>query len=258
MLRGRTDAAAMKAKKELLAGLRARSKYPHVADPGHRNFGTHFVALHHAALAGLGDAASMRIVRAMILDGSDLSGVGDLAALRAVELGLDGAIDDAATRMAMDVAFTNEERSGIFEDLRVRLLDAVVEVAPEDPRWTVALIDADRDTRERALALFSRHSPWGACDAVLRVADAATDRGIDDGLLVLTTQRDGCRAAFDEVARDETRPAKVRGMAFESLAVLRARLPREVIDAATDDEGMRVHLERAATIATLIGSRKGG
>lgn len=94
-LRGRTDAAASKARRELLAGLRERSKYPHVADATHRNFGMHFVALHRAALAGLGDAESLRIVRAMILDGNDLSGVADLAALRGVQLGLDGALDAA-------------------------------------------------------------------------------------------------------------------------------------------------------------------
>lgn len=257
-LRGRTDAAAGKARRELLAGLRERSNYPYIADDGHRNFGTHFVALHRAALAGLGDAESRRIVRAMILDSNDLSGVADLAALRAVQLGLDGALDDATMRMTMDVAFTNDERSGIFDDARVRLLDAVVAAAPADPRWTVALIDAERDTREHALSIFSRRSPWGACKSVLAAADVATGRGIDDGFLVLTTKRDGCRADFDATARDEARPAKVRGMAFEALAILRARLPRTVIDAATKDDDMRVHLERTAAIASVIGSRQGG
>jgi hypothetical protein len=251
-LRGRNDVAAQKARRVLLTGLRERSKYPHVADETHRSFGRHFVALHRAALAGLGDAESLRIIRAMILDTNDLSGVADLAALRAVQLELPGAIDDATTRMAMDVAFTNDERSGIFEDLRVRLLDAVVVAAPEDSRWAVALIDAELDTREHAIAIWSRNAPLETCDAVMAAANGATEPGINQGFLVLTTRLHGCRSDFDLATRDETRPAKVRGMAFEALAILGVAIPRDVVTAAERDDDLRVHLGRTHAIAHAL------
>lgn len=250
VLNQRSGTQVERAKRKLLQGLRERSRYPHVADPTHRNFGTHFVALHRAALAGLGDAESREILRALILDPQDRSGVGDLAALRAVQLDLPGAVDDAAARVALDVAFTNDERSGIFGDLRVRLFDALRERAPDDPRWAIALVDGEVNVRERAMFAISRHAPKGSCAAVTSAARDATPRGIDDGFLVLTTLPDGCRSELERLARDARAPAKVRGMAFEALAVLGSKLPQQLAKGVRDQD-MRVYIERADLIARM-------
>ncbi|HWB79072.1 MAG TPA: hypothetical protein VG755_29130, partial [Nannocystaceae bacterium] len=249
-LNERSGAQVERAKQKLLKGLRERSRYPHVADPTHRNFGTHFVALHHAALAGLGDAESREILRALILDPQDRSGVGDLAALRAVQLDVSGAVDDAAARLALDVAFANDERSGIFGDLRVRLFDALRERAKDDPRWAIALVDGEVNVRERAMHAISRHTPKGSCAAVTGAAKAATPRGIDDGFLVLTTLPSGCRSELERVAQDARAPAKMRGMAFEALAVLGSKLPQQLAKGVRDDD-MRVYIERADLIARM-------
>lgn len=249
------DAGVGRARKRLRDGLRERSKYPHVGDPSHSNFGAHFVALHHAALAGLGDADSLAIVRTMIADPDDRSGVADLAALRALQVGLPTAVDDAAARLALDVAFGNEHRSGIFEDLRVRLVDELRRRAPDDPRWAVALVDAERDVRERAMHAISRRAPTGTCDAVIAAGERATVRGIDDGFLVLTTLDGGCKRELERVARDAKRPAKSRGMAFEALAVLGAPPPAALVRQARTQPDMRVHLERVEAITAALGRR---
>jgi hypothetical protein len=240
-----------KARKLLRDGLRERSTYPHVADPTHRNFAPHFVAMHTAALAGLGDTAARAKLHAMIVDDADRSGVADLAAVQALRLDLPNAVDDASQRLALDVAFTNDERSGIFAGLRAKLLDGLRADAPDDPRWTVALVDAEIDVREHAIHLLSRRSPHGTCDAVLTAVNHATDRAIDDALLVLTTLPGRCRAPLRRAATDAHRAANVRGMAFEALAILGepTKPPR------TASRPLEIHLERAATIrSTLAGA----
>lgn len=261
-LSGRDDAAAVRARKLLREGLRERSGFPHVADPGHSNFAPHYVALHHAALAGLGEAASAKRVHAMILDADDRSGVADLAALRALQLELPGAIEDAAARLVLDLGFENEERSGIFSGLRVRMLEALQHRAPDDPRWAVALLDPERDVRERAMRLFAHDTPAGACDAVLDVADAAAPvqwgRGIDDGLLVLTTRGDGCRPQLERIVADTTRAAKLRGMGLEALAILGAPLPRERAAWVRAEPDLRMPVERAEQIARRLHARPRG
>ncbi len=240
--------AITKARKLLLDGLRERSSYPHVADPTHSNFAPHFVAMHTAALAGLGDTAARAKLHALIVDDTDRSGVADLAALQALRLDLPTAVDDASQRVALDVAFTNESRSGIFADLRERLLDALRTDAPDDPRWTVALVDAESDVREHAIHFLSRRSPHGTCDAVLDAATHATPRAIDDALLVLTTLPGRCRAPLRRAALDATRNDHIRGMAFEALAILAepANRPR------SPNRDLEIHLERADTIRETL------
>lgn len=240
--------AITRAREILRAGLRERSSYPHVADPSHSNFAPHFVALHDAALAGLGDTAARAKLHAIIVDDTDRSGVADLAALHALRLEVPGAVDDAARRLALDVAFTNDERSGIFEDVRTKLFEALREQAPDDPRWTVALVDATADVRERAIHQLSRRSPHGTCDAVLDAATHATDRAVDDALLVLTTLPGRCRAPLRRAAANARNPDAVRGMAFEALAILDEPAPR----LRSTSRDLEIHLERAATIRTTL------
>lgn len=248
--------AADRARRELRKGLDERSSYPHVADPSHANFAPHFVAFHTAALAGLGDEDARVRLSAIIRKVDDRSGVGDLAAVASLRLGLPTAVDDAAERLALDVAFTNDERSGIFEDVRQRLFRAIVVAAPTDPRWAIALVDGETDVREQAMAEYARHPIPGACEAVTTAARVATDRGIDDGFLVLTTRGDGCRPQFDRLAADADAPADARGMAFEALAILGARVAPEVLRRAKSVPDLRVHLERATLIAQAISDTR--
>lgn len=251
-----TGKTAERARRELRKGLDERSLYPHVAEPGHRNFAPHFVAFHTAALAGLGDEEARLRLSTIIRSPDDRSGVGDLAAVAALRLGLPTAVDDAAERLALDVGFGNDERSGIFEDVRARLFAALVVAAPTDPRWAVALVDGESDVRERAMAEYARRPIPGACDAVTAAAHAATDRGIDDGFLVLTTRGDGCRPQFERLAADAHAPADARGMAFEALAILGARVAPDVLRRAKSVPDLRVHLERATLIAEAISSAR--
>lgn len=254
VLGARTDKAAGRAREQLRKGLEERSVYPHVADPSHRNFSPHFVAFHTAALAGLGDDDARARLSAIIRDGDDRSGTADLAALLALRMGLPSAVDDAAHRLAQDVAFANDERSGIFEDVRARMFAALVVAAPTDPRWAIALVDGEVDVRERAMAEYARHPIPGACEAVTHAARDATDRGIDDGFLVLTTRGDGCRPQFKRLAADATASADARGMAFEALAITGARVADDVWRRAQAVPDLRVHLERAMLIAEAISS----
>ncbi|MFO0637532.1 MAG: hypothetical protein U0168_32310, partial [Nannocystaceae bacterium] len=258
-LAGRDDAAAARARKQLREGLRERSGFPHVADPSHVNFAPHFVALHHAALAGLGEAASAARLHAMIVDPDDRSGVADLAALRALQLDVPGAIEDAAARLRLDLGFENAERSGIFSGVRVRLLDALQRRAPDDARWAVALLDPERDVRERAMMLFAHDTPAGACEAVLDAADAAAPvqwgRGIDDGVLVLTTRGDGCRPQLERIVGDTARSTKLRGMGLEALAILGAPLPRQRAAWVRAEPDLRMAVERAEQIASQLRGR---
>lgn len=254
VLGSRTDKAAERARKELRKGLDERSRYPHVADPGHSNFSPHFVAFHTAALAGLGDDDARARLSAIVRDVDDRSGTADLAALLALRMGLPAAVDDAAERLAIDVAFVNDWRSGIFEDVRARMFVALVVAAPTDPRWAIALVDGEVDVRERAMAEYARRPIPGACEAVVNAARNATDRGIDDGFLVLTTRGDGCRPQLERLADDATASADARGMAFEALAITGARIADDVWRRAQAVPDLRVHLERATLITEAISS----
>lgn len=246
-LHGRSDAASRRARAQLREGLRARSGYPHVAQPEHRNYAPQFELLHHAALAAAGDVDALARVTAFADAADDRSGLADLAALRALQLQLPGAAELAAARLARDVAFANDERSGIFAGARVRLLEALVAQRPDDPRWAVALVDADIEVREHALAAYSRRAPARSCEVVLAAARDATARGVDDGLLALTTRGDGCRPQLAALADDADARDELRGMAIEALAILGVAPSRAL--QRHPPEGLRQHLQRAAVIS---------
>ena len=222
---GRHDAAATRARAVLAAGLAERSAWPHVAAPSHGNYSPHFVALHAAALAGLGDAAAATKLAAIIDDPTDHSGTAWLAALYAVRLGLEGSLDRTAALIARGATYANEERRGaLFGGLRGRVLDAYVARAPDDGRWAVLLLDADLRSAasERALDQLAQHQPHGACDAVMAVAPTAAPAAVENALLGLTALGDQCLPQIEALADQRSASGEVRGAALELVAALRS------------------------------------
>ncbi|MEJ7601849.1 MAG: hypothetical protein WKG01_28380 [Kofleriaceae bacterium] len=217
-------AASEAARKILRQGLVKRSTWPHVADLSHRNYELHFVALHHAALAGIGDAGSRSKLFALIDDAKDVSGSAWLAAYWALRLRLPGAPDRAAALAARSVTTRNTNRSGVFERIRGRTLDAFADAAPSDGRWAVMLLDGDADASERALYRLSRSKPAGACEAVTRAAPAIAGSSVmtqtDNAFLALTTLGTTCLPALEQLFLDRTVTKEVRTSALEIVAAL--------------------------------------
>jgi hypothetical protein len=215
------------ARRVLRRGLAARTKWPHVADPSHANFELHYVAFHYAALAGLGDAKARGTLYALIDDIKERSGAAWIAAYWALRLELDGAADHVAQLFVRGVAYGNAHRSGVYEDIRRRVLDEFAAKHPDDPRWTVMLLDGDvsavgspSETSERALYLLARHAPLGTCDAVVNAAHAARPNVANYGLLALTTLGNQCRPALHRLFDSRVTPGEVRGAALEILGAL--------------------------------------
>jgi hypothetical protein len=239
---GRHDAAADRARDLLRRGLDERSKWPHVADPTHANYSPHFVALHEAALAGVGDTAAAAKLAAIIDDPNDRTGTAWLGALYALRLDLPGAVEHAAALVARGVAYANEEHTGaLFGGLRRRVLDAFVARAPDDGRWAVMLLDGElrSEASEHALDLLARHPPRGACEAVIAAAPKAHPEAVEHALLALTVLGDACLPPIEQLADDGgglplagsaaegrrgvddgSAPSQVRGAALEFTAVL--------------------------------------
>lgn len=218
------SAAAETARQVFRRGLEARSKSPHVADPGHSNYALHYVAMHHAALAALGDAAARTKVAALIDDPKDLSGAAWLAAYWSIRLRLPGALDRVAALAVRGVTTRDAHRTGIYEHIRGRTLDAFADAAPRDGRWAVMLLDADQYASERALYRFSRAKPPGGCEAVTRAAARIPGSSVmtqtDNAFLALTGLGDGCVPALETLFLDGKVTAEVRTSALEILAAL--------------------------------------
>lgn len=240
-LAGRHDAAATRARDELRRGLTERSAWPHVADPASRSYAPHFVALHEAALAGLGDTAAATRLAALIDDPADHTGTAWIAALYALRLGLDGAVDRTAALVARGPTYVNELRTGfLYQDVRRRVLDALVARAPDDARWTVMLLDGElrSDAAEHALDLLARtagHAPRGTCEAIVAAAPTAPPEAVEHAFLALTALGDTCLPPIEALADQRGVPDQVRGAALEFTAVLESpRLCAHLALARTD------------------------
>jgi hypothetical protein len=221
---GDRSAAAETARKVLRQGLETRNTYPHVADPKHRNYSLHFVALHHAALAGLGEATSRTKLFALVDDFAERSGAAWLAGYWAIRLRLPGALDRVAALAARGVATIDAHRNGVFHHIRGRTLDAFADAAPRDGRWAVMLLDADQYASERALYRFSRLKPAGACEAVARAAASVPGSSVmtqtDNAFLALTVLGDTCVPALEKLFLDGKATKQVRTSALEILSAL--------------------------------------
>jgi hypothetical protein len=209
------SAAAQKERAAILVGLRERARWPHVADPTHRNYAPKMRAAHFAALAALGDAEGLTKTFAAIDDPKDVSGAATWAAVDAVELGVPGAEEHAYALLARQTAFRDAELGGGRE----RLVD---DLAPKgDVRWTAALVSAEANARRRAIAHLVRTKPAGACEVVARLAPQTTDEAAEDGWWALSALGDACKVQAADAARDAALPPAVRGMGLELSAMLR-------------------------------------
>lgn len=242
------------AAKLLRDGLRRRMRWPHVSEPGHEDYGAHFAAMHMTALAGLGDHTALAKVHRMIDDPKDHSGAAWIAAYWAVRLRLPGVQDRVASLMRRGLGYTNEERTGLYQGIRTRVVDAYASEYPADARWAVMLLDPG-DAGERALYLLSRRRPAGVCAVVTRAAAAATPPGVEWAFLALTTRHQECRGELEQLAKNAKLAAEVRGPAIEILAAMNAAATDELIRRSAREEAMRVHLERARVILAAARRR---
>lgn len=241
------SSAAKTARKKLLKGLHDRDQWPHVADPTHRHYSLHFVAFHTAALAGLGDEAALKKLWTLVDDPNDQTGAAWIAAHTALKLDLPGAIDHAAALIARGTTYRNTERGDVYDDIRLRVLEAFVARAPSDPRWAVSLLDfsGPSNASERALYYLSRLLPAGACDAVADAARTAQPDQTEFAFLALTVYGTQCLPAIEAVFDDTQATPEIRGAALEFTGVLGSKQLASNIARARKDKVWEPAIQRA-------------
>ncbi len=249
-LRTRSDAASRDARAFLRKGLEARASYPNVADPTHVSFAPHYVVLHTAALAGLGDDAARKRLAAMVLDPKGTRGPAWLAALHDLRLRLPGSVDRVALMMARAVADSNALQGDVYDDIRTRVLEAFLAVAPTDGRWAVMMLDTVRrdDVAELALHHVARHQPKGACEAVTAAARGTSVAAAELAFLGLTSLGTTCLPALEALATARDASKEVRGTAIEFVAVLESPRLCEILRAGYRDDVWAAALERAVDL----------
>ena len=217
---GKLDA---KATAILTAGLAEQAKYPHIADPTNERYSLHFVAYNAAAQAGLGDATARDRLYAIIDDDRERTGTAWLAAYWAIRLRLPGAADHAGALMVRGLAYGNDTRNGVFEDLRVKVVDAYADAFPDDPRWAIALLSpqgygGEGNAAERAMYRLGRHAPPNVCATVTAAAAHANQDATEFGLLALTELGATCLPELEKLA--DTGEVELRGLALEFVSAL--------------------------------------
>jgi hypothetical protein len=225
---GTLDARWQKGLAKLLAGLQKRSSQP---DVGGGKSDVRFVpsrhAQHLAALAWLGDAKAKADLDKLIVDPAERGVAPWVAAEAALALDLPGAADRAVKLLENGIQnwtqrFSTEldpKRGFLHVNDHVRVLDALA--ARGDARFALGLLDHERWGREAAAVHFARLRPAAACELVGNAATNATREAVDDAFWVLSMLGDACKATGWRLANDPTRPAAVRGMALELLAMMR-------------------------------------
>jgi hypothetical protein len=247
--------ATRSARNRIRRELKEHAGYPLIAQPGHEDFSPHYVAFNAAALAGVGDRSANAELMTLIEDPAALDGAPWLAAYWALRLDLPGSKDAVATRIALGARTPERWRGSVFDDIRVRTLDAFVQRHGTDARWTAALLDGDMNTRERALYHLARKKTLGACDVVFAGAPAASRRAVEDAMLSLTVLGDHCRPQLERAIADATTASKIRGMAFEILAMMGSDLPPRLAPQALSQTGMAPYIDRADDIAGALRAK---
>lgn len=200
---------------------------PHATNPTHKNYLLHFAVFHAAALAALGSVEARTRLYAILDDPRD-RGHAWLAALWALRLGLPDHANHVGALLLRAPRQAQQETTGIFENIRTRVLDAFVAKYPDDPRWATLVLDLDHrslvapsQTAERALYHLSRHPPRLACEAIAEAAAPLTDsEATEFGLLALTTFGDKCRPALARLVDDPRATPQARGSALEILGAI--------------------------------------
>jgi hypothetical protein len=244
--------ARERARGELRRALAERSRSLHVADARPAGSQLHGAVLHHAALAGLGDAAARARLEAILDDPADPSGAAWLAAEWALRLRLPGAAARTRALIERGVRAGHPDRRGPRSGgARARVLAAFAEHHPDDDGWTPLLLDPDvsSDAAEQALFRIARRPPPETCRAVVGAARAARPEAVELAFLALTALGDACRPALEAVLDDAGAPPAVRGTALELLAALGgspALCARIAAAEATSPTGPAPELPRAA------------
>lgn len=208
-------------------GLADRAAWPHVANPRHPNYSLHFVVFHQAAEAALGRGDARARLYDIIDDPGD-RGEAWLAALWALRLDLRDHQDHVGALLLRAPRQPQQQTTGVFEDVRVRVLDEFVAKHPDDPRWAALAFDLDHrmikrpsDAAERALYHLTRHPPTLVCD---RLADSAAvladPEATEHGLLAMTAFGDRCRPALHRLIDDPQTTPVARGTALEVLGAI--------------------------------------
>jgi hypothetical protein len=243
------SSAVTKAREILRKGLVERNTWPHIANPTHRNYSLHFVAFHRAALAGLGDADARRALYELV-DSQDDEGNAWIGAYWALRLRVADATDHAAGLAKRSLQYQNSGKGDVYRDIRVRMLDAFADNFPSDPRWTILMLDPDRDAAEHALYRFARAPTAKACEVVTNAARSATADGTEHALLDLTMLGTQCLPAIESLFLDRNVTGEVRGTALEFLAVLESPKICEHLARARAESVWEPAIQRAELLVT--------
>ncbi|MBN1774605.1 MAG: hypothetical protein JXB32_25315 [Deltaproteobacteria bacterium] len=234
------------ARKDLVARLSELTEYRE--DREHVQFEARQLALHHAALATLGDEDSRRRLVELIDDDVETV-IPWLAAQYAVRLDLPEARDKLAKMVVRGT------RAGVPLDLwetRAAFVDAVApRLGADDASWSVLLLDTNLHARRRTLGRLARLRPPGACAAVADAVSGADDEAIEDAVLALSVLGSACRCRLETLACDGTAPERARLVSVEVLAMMRAPGVRRLIDLLWPITDLHAYLERARQILAL-------
>ncbi len=200
---------------------------PHATNPKHKNYLLHFEVLHRAALAAVGSGdARFRLFE--IIDDPNDRGHAWLAALWAMRVDLADHKDHVGALLTRATRQPQQETTGIFENIRTRVLEEFIAKYPDDPRWATVVFDLDRRllvtpsaAAERTLYHLSRHPPRLACDAIAEAAAPLTSsEATEFGLLALTVFGDKCRPALERLVDALRTSPQARGSALEILGAI--------------------------------------
>ncbi len=225
---GTADADWERGALRLLEGLTQGLKDPALGDRSRNDYYPTHRAMHLAAMAGLGSSVARDLLFAMVEDAEDETDGGWVAGYWALRLGLRDAGVRVLRRLELGTrASTRQGRLdftvGVPTTWRTRVLEELVRVLPAgDARWTVALLDKEGPTREKAVFLLSRRKPEGACQVVLEAAPEAPEETVRHAFWALSILGDACWAPMSKAAGDPTLSPSVRGPAIVLLAMARS------------------------------------
>ena len=238
----------------LLEGLTKGLKEPALGDRSRNDYYPTHRAMHLAAMAGLGSSVARDLLFAMIDDAKDETDGGWVAGYWALRLGLRDADVRALRRLQLGMRTSTRQARldftvGVPTTWRTRVLEELVRgSAADDARWTIALLDKEGPTREKAVFLLSRRKPEGACQTVLEAAPGASEETVKQAFWALSILGAACWAPMSRAAGDPMLPVSVRGPAIVLLAMTRSPQARAMIDAVAGLPDYRLYARTAEII----------
>ena len=249
-----TDPAVSAALASIRGWLEKRKADPDVAlDRSDRRFEPETRALHLALAAKLGDQASEKALLALIDDERDDGTAPWVASRAALDLEIAGAADHAVKRLLIARTQHMERHKRDSWPLRGRVhvtehVEVIDRLADRgDARFVLGLLDRDAFTREATVHLLARRRPASACQLVADNAGKAEERAVQDAFWALSIMGEACQKSFLSRATAASEPAALRGMALESLAMLREATVAGILK-KKEQGALRPAAERAAII----------